>query len=342
MMMDFEEISSVEHSPFQENHLMVDEDLIRQESSEQKYEIDSPDLMARANLTTVNALDLIQIDIHSNGYVTAVIGSCILGKLLWMGESDSKQQEITEAAVLKYLCTSNMQTLKILPVSSTNDFSTSLPFEVTTKYSLLFQNVPDGSLGISVEFVSLPVKGFCSWGLRIHSIAEDTVNNLCFRLGDIIISVNGTCLVEMEKKSAVILLSTSHKRRLVLLRELPTLLSCDHAAQTMAAETGELDAKKILSSDAGFSSSSKNLDEPQNSVGKEDFHSKNWKSIRSNFMCKTFYYQRKIRRYDENNYEYLPKYHYVSDLKTAVTFGNHSYKEFVIKSVESKINIENY
>jgi hypothetical protein len=343
--MDFDEISSVEHSPIQESHLITDEDLVRQDGSEQKYDIDTPDREGRADFTAVNAFDLIQVDVHPHGYVSATVGSFILGKLMRENESDYKEQEMTEGSVVKYLCSLQTSSLKILPVSSHSDYPNSLPLEVTTNYSLLFHNVLDGSLGISVEFVRLPFEGFSGWGLQIQSIGEESVNKLCFRLGDIIISVNGTCLVEMEKKSAFILLSSSQKRRLVVLRGRSVQLNQNmpQNLKPVSPETVEEASKKLRISSSELRSSSKFVNGLEIGTENENsLYSKNWKSIRSHFMCKTFYHKRNIRNYDENNLEYLPKYQFVSDLKTAVAYGHNPYKEFALKSVESKINVENY
>jgi hypothetical protein len=361
----------------------IEEQEVRSELTEEILP-ESPESPDNLNNSFILGKDILQLEACGGKNIKVTVGQYRMGKLLKINDTEVSDLPFTEEELMRFLCQTNIQKLKLAPLQTTKP-SPDLPVPL---YSVYYRNLEDGPLGISVEFVPIPIPGFQGEGLRVHYLAREYPNSVHFALNDIILAVNGMNFEKMEKKHAINLLTGSRNRRVVIIRGSPTLASSSSEEKkanpkkktTVLSSSTPDPISSLLKQQQGNPSNNNNnnnindhhnisnsllrhsfpssaFKETMNAkktvhtagssfrftnieVEEENLHS-NFTNIRSNFLCKTLYKNKSQKYYNSENHEYVPKYRFTSDLKTAMVHGQRSYKNIIIQTVQSRVNVEN-
>jgi hypothetical protein len=354
----------------------INEQEVRSELTEEILP-ESPESPDNLDKSFILGKDILQLEACGGKNIKVTVGQYRMGKLLKINDTEVSDLPFTEEELMRFLCQTNIEKLKLAPLQTTKP-SPDLPVPL---YSVYYRNLEDGPLGISVEFVPIPIPGFQGEGLRVHYLAREYPNSVHFALNDIILAVNGMNFEKLEKKHAINLLTGSRNRRVVIIRGSPILASSsadkkenqkkkttvlssstpDPISSVLKQQQGNpsnnndnnynlsnnllrhsfpssafketMNTKKTVHT-AGSSFRFTNIEAEE-----ENLHS-NFTNIRSNYLCKTLYKNKSQKYYNSDNHEYLPKYRFTSDLKTAMVHGQRSYKNITIQTVQSRVNVE--
>ncbi len=324
----------------------MNEDELASTISEVESNTDDP-------VQVISKKDLLQLEIFENHFIRVTCGKMKVGKLLKVNEIAVESTEKDSDRLIQLLCSTPIEQLQIDSVTHIDNAKEF--FKGESRYTIQFRKVADGPLGASVEFVPIPVKGIIGLGLQIQSISTERLKTLLLKIGDIILSVNGVSLLTMDKQKAINTLSGSTNRKLVILRGSPFLEAKssrlldpqNNVSWKDKIEEFELKSLRMkaglkpIMTDPDDSFLEENVDHDLPNLKGEPIPlpETNWKSIRSNYLCKTIYRSKTSYHYNDDNTISQPKYRFTSELKSALAFGQRPYKDLILQSAESKLNI---